>query len=223
MDIARDFPFRRFISLEWRTDRRERLAAQFATLGFEAQWFPAIHAGHVGNDTRGFLSPSKRAVALSKRSVLREAWRSGAEAALILEDDVVFHPEFVSRLSAMALPADWALFFFGCQHIETPEPVAPGIVRVNRALDGQAWAVRGPYLRQVSAAMRGGAKGATGRMCSDVLLSSLHRRIPTYAAWPNLAWQAFDYSDVAGRTYSNYDPDGAQRVSRHIIKLVSTP
>ncbi len=223
MDLQRTFPFRAFISLEWRLDRRERLREQLSAAGFDAQWFPAIHSGHVGRDIRGFLSPSKRAVALSKRFVLRAARKSGADSVLILEDDVVFHPEFAARVAALELPDDWAIFYLGCQHIETPVPVSPGLVRVNRALDGHAWAVRRPYFNLVSAAMRGGTKGDTGRICSDVLVSSLHRRLPTYAAWPNLAWQGCDYSDVAGRIYSNYDPDGTQRVSRHIIKLVDSP
>ena len=220
MDLLRTFPFRAFISLEWRADRRERLSEQLSGLGFDAQWFPAVHAGHVGTDTRGYLSPSKRAVALSKRCVLRAARKSGADAVLIFEDDVVFHQEFIERIASIDLPDDWAIFYLGCQHIETPVLVSPGLVRVNRALDGHAWAVRRPCFNLVSAAMRGATKGATGRICSDVMVSSLHRRVPTYAAWPNLAWQGCDYSDVAGRIYSNYDPDGTQRVSRHIIKLV---
>jgi len=223
MDLLRTFPFRAFVSLEWRTDRRERLSEQLRALGIGAQWFPATHAGHVGSDTRGFLSPSKRAVALSKRRVLRAARNSGSEAVLMFEDDVVFHPEFAARVAALELPDDWAIFYFGCQHIETPVSVSSGLVRVNRALDGHAWAVRKPFINLVSEVMRGGAKGARGRMCSDVLVSSLHRRLPTYAAWPNLAWQVCDYSDVAGRIYSNYDPDGTQRVSRHILKLIDAP
>jgi hypothetical protein len=43
---------------------------------------------------------------------------------------------------------------------------------------------------------------------SDLLLAELTRRVPAYAAYPNLAWQLDDESDIAGKVCGNYDPDG---------------
>ena len=59
---------------------------------------------------------------------------------------------------------------------------------------------------------RGGSKGAVGEKYVDAAVSALHGKIPTYAAFPNLVWQAESWSDIAGRSYSNYGPDGRQRI-----------
>src|SRR4030095_5583440 len=49
-------------------------------------------------------------------------------------------------------------------------------------------------------------------MATDRLLAELHKTIPTYAAWPNLAWQLEDESDIVCHRYSNYDQlSGRQR------------
>jgi len=218
MDTEREFPFRAFISLEARVDRRERFFPRLREAGFDAEWFKPNEPGRLNGDSRGFASLGKRSLALTKRRILREAGRRGAGAALIIEDDAVFAPEFIARTDEITLPEDWGIFNFGCQHIETPHRVTPVIVRVARALDGHAFAVRRPFYAIVRARMRGLAKRAGGCLHSDVLLSSLHRQIPTYAAFPNLAWQAVDRSDLSGITYSNYDPDGSQRRFRHVVR-----
>ena len=69
--------------------------------------------------------------------------------------------------------------------------------------------------------MRGGRRNAQHLFHSDVLLSTLHKSIPTYTAFPNLAWQAVEHSDLTGRTYSNYAPDGQQRSFRHILSSLA--
>ncbi len=217
MDIRATFPFRVFISLESRTDRRERFLPRFAAANLDAEWFKGVDANSLRGDPRGFLDVRKRSLALGKRLILREAERRNAEAVLIFEDDAVFHPEFLDRVEALTMPDDWSIFYFGCQHIETPEAVAPGLFRVSRALDGHAFAVRRNYYAVVRASMRGGAKGTVGELHSDVLLSSLHGIIPTYAAHPNLAWQAVEYSDLTDTCYSNYFSDGSQCWFRHLL------
>lgn len=217
MDIRATFPFRVFISLESRADRRERFLPRLAAADLDADWFKAVDADRLRGDTRGFLDVRKRSLALGKRLMLREAERRKAEAVLIFEDDAVFHPGFVAEIAALTLPDDWGIFYFGCQHIETPEAVAPGLFRVSRALDGHAFAIRRKYYAAVRASMRGCAKGTVGELHSDVLLSGLHGIIPTYAAYPNLAWQAVEQSDLTDTCYSNYFSDGSQCWFRHLL------
>lgn len=222
MSIKDVFPYCVFLSLWKRFDRRSALLPRLKRAGLgHAEWFEAIDANLMGGDSRGFVNVRKRSVALGKRLVLREAGQRKASSVLFLEDDVVFHPEFVKRLAALELPDDWGLFYFGCQHLEPPEPVSPGVVRVRRAYDNHAVAIRGDYFLTVRKAMRGGGKGACGRLHSDVLLSRLHGKIPTYAALPNLAWQASNHSDLTGTWYSNYNQsNGKQKTCRHLLPIL---
>lgn len=132
---------------------------------------------------------------------------------MILEDDVVFHAEIRERLAEITLPDDWGIFYFGCAHRKRPRSAGAGIVRVAYALDTHAFAVRAPYFRRVIAGLD--ARHPVNRGCghalaSDWFLADLHATIPTYACYPNLAWQAVSPSDLAGGTYSNYTASGEQ-------------
>lgn len=210
-----DFPLRICLTRKERHDRRLALIPRLCAAGIECfEWFQAIEGLR---EPRGFLSNGKRSVALAKRLILRVAARRKAPHLFFLEDDVVFHAEFAVRLAALDLPEDWGVFYFGCQHVEPPQPVRPGLVRVARALDAHAVVIRAPHYLAARAAMRGPGKGAQGALCSDVLFADLHQRIPTYAAFPNLAWQAVGRSDLARRSYSNYDADGSQKEFRHLL------
>lgn len=218
MDFTATFPHRVYLSVPARRDRREELAPRLAAAGVEAEWWPALGAGPMRGETRGFKTLGHRAHAVSVRLGLRRARQQGMETILMLEDDAVFHPEFRERIGALELPADWGLFYLGCQHIETPERVAPGLVRVRRALDMQAVVFRRAHYGRVRMAVRGGGKGAAGEKYVDVSISDLHKEIPTYAAYPNLVWQAESWSDIAGCKYSNYEADGSQRLWRHVVE-----
>jgi hypothetical protein len=39
-----------------------------------------------------------------------------------------------------------------------------------------------------------------------------------YAAYPNLAWQRVSESDLVGKNYSSYHPNGEQRASWHVME-----
>ena len=150
----------------------------------------------------------------------REASRERRVFLLDIEDvDVVFCHDFNDRVRSLNLPHDWGLFYFGCQHAEAPHLVSPGIVRVSRALDMHAVGIRSNYFLTVRAAMRGGGKGMKPRgFHSDYLLSNFHKRIPTYAAYPNLAWQSSSYSDNTGKASSSFMKP---MVSRSVIAILS--
>lgn len=47
----------------------------------------------------------------------------------------------------------------------------------------------------------------------DVLLTAIQQEIPSYAAYPNLAWQEVSTSDITGFHNSNYFSSGAQLLS----------
>ncbi len=211
MNIEQEFPARYWINLGRRQDRRVETEWQLQKAGFSAERLPAVDANFVKNP-RGYESAGRYALALSQRLAIRKAMLAGAKAVLILEDDVVFHPEFLERLAGIELPEDWGIFYPGCAHHQRPSPAGPGLVRTPYALDTHAFAVKAPYFKRVMAALsvRQGQDTEHAR-ASDWFLADLHREIPTYACYPNLAWQAVSDSDLAGGVYSNYTPSGEQR------------
>jgi hypothetical protein len=96
---------------------------------------------------------------------------------------------------------------------------ATGIVRVTRAFDTQAFAVRRKYYREVMAVLKPCGKGGRRKVLpSDQLLARLAETVPMYAAYPNLAWQRVSNSDLLGKFYSSYHRTGEQRASAHVLE-----
>ncbi|HEX2749782.1 MAG TPA: beta-1,6-N-acetylglucosaminyltransferase [Verrucomicrobiales bacterium] len=153
--------------------------------------------------------------------IFRRAMLAKAEAVFLFEDDVVFHPALAERLATLELPDDWGVFYLGCQHHERPEVVAPGLVRVTAPLDTHAWGVRADHFMEVRRALTGKYWPWSGSIpASDILLAELVRRVPSYAAYPNLVWQQEEESDLTGGVYGNYEPDGLQRLARTCLSGV---
>ena len=218
MDFESTFPLQFYINLNRRDDRRRTVLNTFLDQGLEqVERFPAIDSRRVRN-YRGHWSAGRYALALSQKLCVREARRRGAPAVIIFEDDVVLHPEFRQRVAQLELPEDWGLFYLGVQHTEPPEYVAPGLVRIPFGLDTHAVAVNARYYQRVMAALSPqGKSGSQSIKPSDWLLAALHREIPTYAAFPNLAWQGQEnVSDLMDKRNGTYDRRGFQNPNRHL-------
>lgn len=166
---------------------------------------------------RGYSSSGRYALALAQRLAIRQARIRRAEAVLLLEDDVVPHPNLLALLETVELPDDWGMLFLGCQHLEEPTPCAPGIVRVKHAVDTHAVAIHSRWFNRVIAALDAHGKPTPNHpLASDRFLAALQAEIPSYACFPNLAWQANESSDLTHTTYSNYESGGSQK-HRHEI------
>ena len=215
MDINAAFPHRAYISLLRRQDRRAWLQARMADAGVAAEWFRAIDARRLRR-WKGFAGLPQLAHSITFRLLLRAAQRRDSAALFVLEDDAVFHAEFRDRVAALELPDDWQIFYFGCQHLAPPARVSDGLVRVKRALDTHAVAFRRSAFLKARKIMRGNP--AARGQCTDVLLSLLHEKLPTYAAFPNLIWQALGESDIARHCYSNYDAEGRQKHCTDMVR-----
>lgn len=211
MNLEHEFPARYWINLGRRQDRRVETEWQLQKAGITAERLSAVDANFVRN-AHGYESAGRYALALTQRLAIRKAMLAGAKAVLVMEDDVVFHPEIIERLREIDLPEDWGIFYPGCAHHQRPVPAGDGLVRTPYALDTHAFAVRAPYFRQVMAALRVRTEqDVEHARASDWFLANLHKQIPTYACYPNLAWQAISDSDLAGGVYSNYTPSGEQK------------
>jgi hypothetical protein len=79
-------------------------------------------------------------------------------------------------------------------------------------LGGDAVAIRAPYYGRVMEMLDRHGKPDLGvPKASDQYLALLHDEIPTYAAYPNLAWQDVSDSNLMHSKYSNYTSDGRQK------------
>ncbi len=161
---------------------------------------------------RGYESAGRYALALTQRLAIREARRRGAPAVLLMEDDVVFHPNFQALIGAVELPEDWGIFYLGCAHSQRPEWAGARVVRVRHAVDTHAVAIRATFYARVMEMLDRHGKPDLGvAKASDQFLALLHREIPTYACYPNLVWQDVSPSDLMMNVYSNYTKDGRQK------------
>jgi Glycosyltransferase family 25 (LPS biosynthesis protein) len=119
------------ISLPYKPERRERLAAHFRSqsLGDPAAltWIRAISGEwcwppawfHAGGGAWGCLQSHMR--------IVQDAIMDGLENYLVLEDDVIFHGRSAELLDRFMteLPDDWDQIYLGGQHLRGPEPL-PG-------------------------------------------------------------------------------------------------
>lgn len=207
-------PIRRYINLDSRPDRKSSIEAQMSEQTLEVERFPAKCP--TGTPPAVALRGGEWGCALSHASILEAAHEAGASGVLIFEDDVVLHPQFRKWCEAVALPEDWAILYFGCQHTEMPvEITAPGLVRCTGAYSTHAYAVRGPWLARAAAVIR---KGITLGIPCDVALAGLQKEVPAYAFYPNLAWQAEGQSDIKQAFSRGYGPDGVQRWHQPVLR-----
>lgn len=198
---------------------REKSASRPVVTEDKAMMPAAIETKRPSATVRGYSSAGRYALALTQRLAIRQARLRGAEAVLLLEDDVVFHPNFRALIREIELPDDWGIVFFGCQHFEEPIPCAPGIVRVKHAVDTHAVAIRKPYYNRVIEALNAHGKPTPNHpLASDRFLAALQSEIPTYACFPNLAWQSNEESDLVHATYTHYQNGGTQKHQQEFIE-----
>lgn len=87
---------------------------------------------------------------------------------------------------------------------------------MQHGLDTHAVAVNARNYNRVMRALSPQGKGGRKSIKpSDWLLAALHREIPAYAAFPNLAWQSWeDVSDLTASRNGSYDRRGFQTVQK---------
>lgn len=228
MDFELIFPARYLLNLARRQDRRVRCEDVFEMENLTAERVPAVDAKWVRNP-RGYAEEGRYAHAITTRLAIRKARMKGASAVFIFEDDVVLHPEWRERVAEMELPEDWGIFYLGCQHQARPEVVrnaegvaVRGLVRVTEALDTHAWGIRAEYFPEGLRLLRGRKSKFYSKLPpADVWLAMSGHGIPMYAAYPNLAWQAEEHSDLVKGVFSNYhERCGTQKVAQCVLEGV---
>jgi hypothetical protein len=202
MNFDDTFPLKLCINLTRREDRRFRMDLEFYKLGMDVLRVRAVNQKYVRR-LHGYPTAGRYANALSHRLALRRAKLAGVSAVLIFEDDVVFAPDFHERLADIELPEDWGIFYLGCRHWQRPESAGQRLVRVTRALDMHAYAVRAEHFERLLRAFRrpknpGSSAEGVLDWGVDFPIADLQRDIPTYACWPDSSAKGCVFTSSAG-------------------------
>jgi GR25 family glycosyltransferase involved in LPS biosynthesis len=154
MNFEEAFPLRFLINLGRREDRWHAVEAKLEKAGIVTERFTAVDAARKPDSAgpvldlplpvRGYESAGRYALALTQRLALRKVAQRKAPAVLLLEDDVVFHPNFRALIATVELPEEWGIFYLGCAHARKPEWAGSRAVRVREAADTHAVAIRAP-------------------------------------------------------------------------------
>ncbi len=137
------------ISLASSTERRARAVAQLEKAGLPFSVFDAIDgtaqalqliervdAPAYQRNMGTSLPPGKMGVYASHLAVWQEFINSEKHFALVLEDDIVLHDDFLDALhTALSIPDRWDVIRFNCIRAKLPVPQATvGRYRVNAYL-----------------------------------------------------------------------------------------
>jgi hypothetical protein len=127
--------------------------------------------------------------------ILERAWHRSIDATLVLEDDVVFAPDFTQKWADLTrrLPANWDMVMLGGQHIEPPAPAGSRLVLCTNTRRTHAYIVR---LKAIPLLMR------TWRASSrhiDHALSDFQAATWVYAPSAFIVGQDAGYSDISSK------------------------
>lgn len=164
---------------------RANIERELFQAGIEGERFPQINPKWALSKTR-FKSSQDYARALTHRLAIRKAKQKGAPAIFITEDNVSLDPLLLEKLNELSLPDNWGLLKLGTCHKKRPQLVCRGLVQNSESLGTFCYILRAPFydLAISTLSSRHTHPPSTFDECFD----QLEREIPTFSAFPNLAW-----------------------------------
>ena len=195
------------INLDRRPERYARLATNVALLDGGWPFAPIQRHAGVDGHAAGVTLPSGWTAgrggygcSLSHRASLRQAVADGVDSLLVLEDDVLFRPDFSERATAFiraveAYDPGWEMLMFGGEPLNgcPPRWVAPGVARSVGTNRFHCYGIRGPLIADLLARL----ERSSGHC--DIEPWDLLRGRKVYEPDPYyLAAQASGQSDIAG-------------------------
>lgn len=203
-------PYKVLISLERQRERRENAQRQFAQLGFDVEWKIPVKYDPA-SDNIAALGYNGNAVAISQAltllEILDEAERRSVESLMIFEDDVIFHPAFLDRMSEIKVPDDWKFIYLGGRNCGGTEYISSDLIKSDFVVDLHAVIIRTSILDNLRQVLM---DPCINSVWTDFRFATLQNRFPAYLCRPNLAWQSYHADDLGnGPAYSHYNEDGS--------------
>ena len=213
MDMKNYFARIYVINLPERTDRRVAVVRELekARLPLEpgkVELFPAIRP----STAAGFANIGYRGCFLSHFNVLKRANEDGLRNVLIMEDDLVISPKFLTDAATLVgqlQATDWGFVYFG--HVEKVGGngrtklrvhVGPLLTTHFLGINASLFEKLLTFLKFLQQRPAGHPDG--GPMSPDGAYSTFRRQNPdvtTLIAVPNLGWQGSSRSDLCPRWF----------------------
>lgn len=141
-----------------------------------------------------------------------------SSSVLILEDDngfgIVSDDRFTAsvkgvgrlfRKAMLELPQSWDMLYFMAMSREPEEPFSPHLVKLNRAILNNAYAVHYTFYNDAVAKLEQIYDSNVDRVETlDGALGELHRNSRSYAVTPSIAYQTDGTSSIVGITRKTY-------------------
>src|SRR6202453_1023001 len=210
-----EVPYKVMINMPQASDRRWQLHEKLCKFGFmDVACEHPIPIAEIDRSEYSHL-PEEALPYISQiitiKRVLTEAKRRGAKSTWLLEDDATFHSEFNDRVRRLRVPNNWCFLYLGGAYYEEAIRINGALVRPDKILDLHSLVISSEVydvaISQLDAVLKDTSKS---EVFADVTFASLHKKYPAYLCRPNLVWQAPHHSDLKGKHYSNYAPDGEQ-------------
>jgi len=192
-DLNKIFPYKVCINLERRSDRWQRMQARFAQHYIDSVVrFPAVDGLSIEIPANWDDFPGAYACLQSHLAIVEQAYVNRTSSVLIIEDDVIFHPDFtrVFSQSVEQIPHDWDMLFFGALHGQPLIHVSEHIVKLTHSLSTYMYALKHTIYEAFIDLNR------QALTVLDENTRALQKEFNCYCFMPHLAWVEKGYSDV---------------------------
>lgn len=193
-----------FINLDRRTDRLERIVADLAKHGIEAERFEGRDMGNLGN--HGCNASHKAVLEL----IVQNEWGR----TLVLEDDNVFRYRDVQTMFSEfveEVPEDWFLLYLSGHYPEVPEKfVSPHVIKFRYMKTTSAYGVKLESAREMA------PKIQVNGTPIDEQFHQFSSTRPCYIFEPRLSFQGKSFSDLEGHVTNNH---GCMTDTNHVAQI----
>ena len=210
-----EIPFKAIVSMPSCSDRLYKLQEQLSRFGInDAECVHPVPVAdinlhefpHLPKDKLPYVSQT-----LTLRGIIREAKKRGASSTWLMEDDAVFHPEFLQLVRMIRVPNNWKFFYLGGAYYENAVRINEALLQPDRILDLQSVVIAADMYNVIDEVFTELLSDwNSSDIFPDVVLADLHKYYPAYLCRPNLVWQSAHYSELKKAHYCNYKDDGDQ-------------
>lgn len=190
------------INLEKRKDRKNECEKIFKQYNINAEFVNAVDGNSI-KDTKGLKSGAAGCCLSHKKIYQMILENKNIKKALILEDDIEFHPKFKSLFNEYYnyVPKDWQLLFFGGSHNLPPKIINKYVHKLKKTFTTHCYALKSSSLNYL---MEQFSDSNIFNLQADVHLYKIQKKISCYGFRKHIAWQRESYSDIEN-SYKNYD------------------
>lgn len=191
------------INLDRRPDRLHSAKSECDRIGLPFQRVSAVDGSLENIKLTDELTISNSGVSwnagaagliLTVKKILEDSMYQGYESVLILEDDIVFHPDIIQFFQKwlVEIPRDWELIYLSTRHMRPFDIITNNIVRINFGLHTHCWAIHRNIFEPCIDLLK------KMDLPLDLMLArDIQTRGKSYGFTMNLAHQTEGYSDIA--------------------------